>query len=357
MNSCIFYIHFTMEKQDFRTLSKDTRNALRSRGIQLLKKAYTQLETADILGVSTGTVNRWYKQYRMNGQKGISEKTRGRKEGMKRTLSPAREKEIQRDIIDRCPEQMKLPFALWTRSAVQDLIYSKYRIRMPIRTVGEYLKRWGFTPKKPVKLAYEQQPEKIKEWLEIEYPKIKKQAKQENADIHWGDETGVNSESYVSRGYSPKGSRPVVRSSGRRFSISMISTITNEGQISYMIYKGALVTETFIGFLRRLIKTTRRKIYLIVDNLKVHHARKVTRWIEKHRDRIAIFFLPPYAPEHNPDEYLNQDVKLEISKRPKARSEEQLIRSLKSHMCRTQRNKEKVRRFFNHPKVQYANAI
>ncbi len=346
-----------MEIQDFRTLSKETRNALRSKGIRLIRKGYTQSETADILGVSTGTVNRWYKRYRSDGLKGISEQTRGRKEGMKRTLSPAQEKEIQRDIIDRCPEQLKLPFALWTRSAVQELIYTKYQIWMPIRTVGEYLKRWGFTPKKPVKLAYEQQPEQVREWLEIEYQKIKKQAKRENAVIHWGDETGVNSESYVSRGYSPKGSKPIVRTSGKRFSISMISTITNEGQISYMIYKGALVTKTFIDFLRRLIKTTQRKIYLIVDNLKVHHAKKVKQWIEKHRDRIAIFFLPPYAPEHNPDEYLNQDVKQEISKRPKARSEEQLKRSLKSHMCRTQRNKEKVRRFFNHPKVQYASAI
>lgn len=346
-----------MEKQDFRTLSKETRNVLRHKGIQLLKRGFSQSRTAEILGVRPATVNCWYKQYRTNGVKGISEKTRGRKEGLKRTLSPEQEKAIQRDIIDRCPEQLKLPFALWTRSAVQELIYTKYRIRMPIRTVGEYLKRWGFTPKKPVKLAYEQQPEKIREWLEEEYPRIRKQAKQENALIHWGDETGINSESYVSRGYSPKGTKPVVRTSGKRFSISMVSAITNEGQINYMVYKGALVTETFIDFLRRLIQTTRRKIYLILDNLKVHHAKKVQRWVEKHSDRIALFYLPPYAPEHNPDEYLNQDVKLEISKRPKARSEEQLKRSLKSYMCRTQRNKEKVRHFFNHPKVLYVNAI
>jgi len=196
-----------------------------------------------------------------------------------------------------------------------------------------------------VKLAYEQQPERIRTWLEEEYPRIRKQAKKENALIYWGDETGINSESYVSRGYSPQGLKPVVKTSGRRFSISMISAITNEGQINYMVYKGALVTKTFIDFLRRLLQTVRERIYLIVDNLRVHHAKKVQRWVDKHSERIRLFYLPPYAPEHNPDEYLNQDLKLEISKRPKAQNEEQLKRSVKSHMCRTQHNREKVRHF------------
>jgi len=346
-----------MEKQDFRTLSKDARDALRRRGIHILKKGLTQVEVADILGVRISTVCKWNQAYQANGLKGISEKTRGRKEGLKRTLSYEQEKEIQRDIIDRHPEQLKLSFALWTRAAVCELIYTKYRIRMPIRTVGEYLKRWGFTPKKPVKLAYEQQPEKVREWLDIEYPRIKKQAKRENALIHWGDETGVNSESYVSRGYSPKGVKAVVKTSGKRFSISMISGITNEGQVSYMIYRGALVTETLLEFLRRLIRYAKRKIYLILDNLKVHHAKRVQRWVQKHSDKIELFFLPPYTPEHNPDEYLNQDVKLEMSKRPKPRSEEQLKSILKSHMCKNQRNKEKIQNFFNHPKVQYASYV
>ena len=344
-----------MEKQDFRTLSKDARNALRRRAIILLNRGKTQTEVSEIIGVRKNTVGKWKKTYLSGGLKEVSEKIRGRKKGLKRTLSMEQEQELQRDIIDRHPEQLKLAFALWTRAAVHELIYTKYRIRMPIRTVGEYLKRWGFTPKKPVKLAYEQQPEKVKEWLETEYPKIKKQAKQENAVIHWGDETGVNSESYVSRGYSPKGVKAVVKTSGKRFSISMISVITNEGQMSYMIYKGALVTDTFIEFLRRLLRTSERKIYLILDNLKVHHAIRVQKWVKKRPDKIELFFLPPYTPEHNPDEYLNQDVKLEISKRLKPRSEEQLKSLLKSHMCKTQRNKEKVRNFFNHPKVQYAS--
>jgi len=310
-----------MEKQDFRRLPKDARNALRYRAIQMLKRSMTQIKVADILGVRFSTVNRWNRLYRQKGLKGISERTRGRKEGMKRTLSKDQEKEIQRDIIDRHPEQLTLCFALWTRTAVQELIYKKYRIRMPIRTVGEYLKRWGFTPKRPVKLAYEQQPEQIREWLDGEYPRIRKQAKQDNAVIYWGDETGISTESYISRGYSPKGQPSVVKTTGRRFSISMVSAITNEGQVHYMIYKGSLVTDTFIEYLRRLIRTSDRKVYLILDNLRVHHAKKVQRWVKKHSDRIEIFFLPPYSPEYNPDEYLNQ------------------------------------KRFFNHPNVLYVNAI
>lgn len=345
-----------MEKQDFRKLPKEAREAIKHKAIKSVNKGMTKIKAAKIFGVRINTICTWIKKYNENSNKIYKDKPRGRKKGEKRTLTPEQEILIQNWIIDKHPEQLKLPFALWTRDAIRTLIKKQLQIDMPIRTVGEYLKRWNFTPKKPVKLSYEQQPEKVKEWLDVEYPEIKKQAKIENAEILWCDETGINNQSNTCRGYSPKGKKTIVKVSGKRFSISMVSAITNEGEMRYMIYKGGMNTEIFIEFLKRLIYKEKRKKYLIVDNLRVHHAKDVTAWLKEHSDKISIFYLPPYTPERNPDEYVNQDLKLELSKKPKPRSAEKMEFNLRSYMEKVKRNVEKVKSFFQHKKVTYAAA-
>ena len=259
-------------------------------------------------------------------------------------------------LVDKTPDQLKLPFALWTRKAVQEAIVQHYDVKLPIRTVGEYLHRWGFTPQKPVKKAYEQQPERVRKWLDEEYPGIVLEAREERAEILWGDETGISSEDNRGRGYAPKGQTPVVYGPGKRFSASMISAINNQGKVRFMVYEGALRSDTFLKFLRRMIKDVERKIFLIVDNLRVHHAKKVQKWIDKHKDKIKIFFLPPYSPEHNPDEYMNQDVKIHMRHKPAPHSDRELKSGLRSYMRRLQRKSDKVVRFFEHKKVQYAKA-
>jgi hypothetical protein len=170
---------------------------------------------------------------------------------------------------------LKLAFALWTRHAVQQLIKQMFRITMPIRTVGDYLRRWGFTPQKPVKIAYEQRPAQVKKWLDEEYPAIKARARTEGADIHWGDETGVRSDCQHGRSYAPKGETPAIRLNAKRTSLNMISTITNQGKVRFMIYDGTMTVQVLIRFMKQLIKGADRKIFLILDNLRVHHARLV----------------------------------------------------------------------------------
>ena len=135
-------------------------------------------------------------------------------------------------LVDKAPQQLKLPFALWTRDAVRLAIKQKFGIELPLRTITDYLKHWGFTPQKPAKRAYEQDPKKLKQWLEQGYPEIANRAKKEKAEIHWGDETGVNNEAYHACGFAPKGKTPVVRLNAKRSSINMISSITNQGKVS-----------------------------------------------------------------------------------------------------------------------------
>ena len=207
---------------------------------------------------------------------------------------------------------LKFPFALWTREAVRQLMRRRYGVDMPVRTVGLYLERWGFTPQKPVRLAREQNPEAVERWLKTEYPKIAAMAKKEKAEIYWGDETGVQNEANRIRGYGLRGKTPVLRVRAKKAHISMISAITNEGKVRFTIYREAMTQVKLIAFMGRLVRDAGRKVYLILDNLKAHHGKKVAEWLEAHKDEIAVFYLPSYSPEMNPDEYLNNDLKTRV---------------------------------------------
>jgi transposase len=270
------------------------------------------------------------------------------------SLSPQEAEHIRAIITDRCPDQLKLPFALWTRQAVVELIRNEFGFDMPIRTVGEYLKRWGFTPQKPLKRAYERCPKAVERWVEQTYPAIEKQAKAEHGEIHWGDQTGLRSSDQVGRGYAPRGKTPVCPSPGTPEKVNMISTVTNQGKVRFMFYNGSMNAQRLIVFMRRLIKDARRKVFLILDNLRVHHAKKVTAWLADRTDQIEVFHLPSYSPDLNPDEYLNCDLKAGVSRKPNRRQKGHMRRTAQSHMRMLQRKPDRVRKYFHHPSIQYA---
>ena len=165
---------------------------------------------------------------------------RGRACGEGRTLGAAQEKTIAKRIADKLPDQWKLPFALWTRAAAAQLIKERFGLTLPIRTMGEYLKRWGFTPQKPVKKACEQNPKAVGRWLGEEYPAIAAQAKAEGAEIYRGDQTGVNNAPNAPRGYAPRGRTPTISQRSKRFGFSVMSAVTNKGSTRWIVYQGAL---------------------------------------------------------------------------------------------------------------------
>jgi hypothetical protein len=271
-------------------------------------------------------------------------------------LTPEQEKEIQKKITEKTPDQLKMNFALWTRRAVCELIKHDYGLSMPVRTCGEYLKRWGFTPQKPAKRAYEQNPQAVAKWMQETYPHIAQEAKNQNAEIHWGDETGVRSDCQHGRGYAPKGQTPILRKKAKRFSTNMISSVTNQGKVRWMIYRETLTSQVFIRFLQRLIKDSKKKVFLIVDNLRVHHSAPVKEWVEVNKERIALFYLPSYSPERNPDEYLNGDLKSELGCKAPAMDQNHLEKNLIGSMRRLSKSPQRVASYFNHPAVAYAKA-
>jgi len=343
-----------MEKTDARTLTQEAQEALRKQIVRLRKAGRPNKEIAEIVGVSESHCSRVWSRYQKDGANAVAKGKRGRRHGEQRTLTAEQEVTIKRLLIDKSPLQLKLTFALWNREAVRLLIQQQCGFLMPTRTVGEYLKRWGFTPQKPAKWAKEQSTPAVANWLLNTYPTIEKRAKQEKAEIYWGDETGIQTGANVEKGYSPKGKTPVVRQTAQKHRINMISAITNQGKVRFMFYKENMNSKRLITFMRRLIKDAGRKVYLILDNLKVHHSELVKRWLDKHKDEIEVFYLPSYSPELNPDEYLNNSLKGRVHSGLRAQNAKQLETKARRHMRLLQNRPSKVKKFFELPCAAYA---
>lgn len=343
-----------MEKIDARKLKTEAQQLLRDQVIRLRKAGKTYKEISEIVGIHISTACQFYKAYERGGRNAVKIKKRGRPEGSCRTLTQEQENRLKKAITDKTPDQLKFPFALWTRRAVQQLISQLFSINMPIRTVGEYLSRWGFTPQKPLRRAYEQNPKLVQKWLDQDYPAIAARAKKENAEINWGDETGLCSDSQHGRSYAPKGRTPAIRLNAKKERINLISSITNQGKVRFMIYNKTMNSQTFIKFCKRLIKDADKKVFLILDNLRVHHSHIVKDWISQNQDKIELFFLPSYSPELNPDEYLNCDLKSGVHSGTPARSKPELKSKALSHLRMLQKMPMRVAKYFKHPKIAYA---
>jgi transposase len=356
-----------MQERDGRSIPDAALEVLRERAVAMHEAGNTQLAIASALGLHKNTVYRWLKGWRVAGAVALKAKRRGRRPQAKRLLDVAQAAEVQRLMIEHGPDQLDLPHALWGREAVRELVQARFGIILALRTVSDYLRRWGFTPQRPIKRALERQNAAIQAWLTEHYPKIVARAKAEGAAVHWGDETGVPSrpagwggETGISnqpvygRSFAPKGQTPVLRRPATRRTLSMISAVTNRGSLRFMLYEGALNATLFLTFLQRLVRSAAGKVFLIVDNLKVHKAGKVQAWVAAHRERIELFFLPAYAPEHNPDEFLHSDLKRSLGRRPAARDKAGLESRLRGYLRRLQRQPERVRAFFQAPTTRYA---
>jgi transposase len=344
-----------MEKEDGRKLPPEAQHERRKQALRLHQKGKSWDEISSSLSMGHVTARAAVKKATEQGVSALKPKPRGRKLGDKRQLSAAQELSIQKQICEHRPEQLKLTFALWTRRAVALLIEQECGLVLPVRTVGEYLKRWGFTPQRPMIRAYEQKPEAVKAWLDDEYPKIAQRAKAENAEIHWGDETALVNTDVRGRGFQPKGQTPIAYAvGGKREKLSMIATVTNQGKSRWMIIDGNFDSERFIEFLEALIKDSERKIFLIVDNLRVHHSKLVKAWAAEHVTQIELFYLPSYSPDLNPEERLNADLKYAIGSKVAVRTKTKLTAAANEHMGMLGKNPERVKSYFQDKRVKYA---
>jgi len=342
-----------MKTQDGRKLSPQAQQELRRRVVRaIVKHKMGQTKAAHLFAVGRTSIHYWLKAYQKGGYAALKARKRGPKRQSR--LAGHQAATIVRLISDRCPDQLKLPFALWTREAVRHLITRRFGILLSIWTVGRYLKRWGFTPQKPLRRAYEQNPQAVKRWLQEDYPAIRRQARVERAEIHWGDEMGLRSDHQAGRSYGRKGQTPVIPGTGKRFGCNMISTVTNRGRLAFMVFTERFTSQVMIEFLRRLVKQNPRKVFLIADGHPVHRSRCVQHWVQRHSKNIRLFYLPGYSPQLNPDEFLNQDVKTNAVGRQRPKDRPEMMHRVRSYLRSTQRRPQVVKSYFHHKDVRYA---
>ncbi len=327
--------------------------SIRLKVVNYLKKELgTQKQCSVIFGLTERSVNRIWNKYKQEGKRSLINKKRGVQGGKK--ITGKQSFEVRQIIKDKLPDQLKLPFGLWTREAVQQLIERKFGIILSRWQVGRYLKSWGYTPQKPITKAFEQKPENVRSWLAKEYPAIKRRATKENAIIYFGDETGMRSDHQAGRSYAPAGETPVIKKTGQRFSLNMISAISNKGHLQFMIIDGRFNSDVFQTFLQQIIKYSRQKIYFVTDGHPAHKTKKLNEWLHENKERIEVFFLPPYSPELNPQEYVNQDVKTNIIGKKRPINKAEMRTNVEDFMNHRKSDKMQVLKYFHAEHVRYA---
>ncbi|WP_125483317.1 IS630 family transposase, partial [Caballeronia choica] len=321
--------------------------------VQAVRGGMTRVEAGRTFGVSLRAIGNWMKSAREGGLRALRPAKRGRRPGSGH-LSHRQAVRIRKLIIERMPDQLALPFYLWTRGSVAQLIEREHGIKVSKWTAGRYLKAWGMSAQKPVRRAYERKDEQIERWLNEDYPGIAKEAKQEGAVIYWGDEMGLRSDHVSGTSFALKGETPVVRATGQRFGCNMISAITNRGELSFMVFEGTFKNATFIEFMKRMLKQATRKIYLIVDGHPVHRSVAVKQFVADNAKRLRLIRLPGYCPELNPDELLNQDVKTNALGKSRPTTKPEMIGTVRRHLHRRQKEPHVIRNLFKEKHVRYA---
>lgn len=347
-----------MEAKDFRSYDVATQEAFRFQAVRLVVDCgYSQSAAAKVVGVSRQVVNGWVQGYRQGGEVSLKDKRTNEHRQGKGALTAEEARQLRGWIRDKCPPQLKLPFALWNSRSIKELIARKFGKDVAESTIRNYMKQWGYTPQKPLSRAAQRDPVKVRKWLEEDYPEIAAIAKKEGALILWGDETCIKNHDQVGRSYAPEGQTPVHTEWAEKFSSSMISAVSNRGDLHFMLYDGGLHVWLFIRFLKLLLREFRgRKLVLIVDNLRVHHARIVRKFLEHPTIKgcIRLEFLPPYAPEYNPDEYLNNDLKQKLRQKPAPNNRKELLKNATESLKNIGSNPHNITAYFNHKDIKYA---
>jgi transposase len=339
-----------MTKNDGRKLSHEALEALRMLAIRRVEAGEVPSEVMRSFGFSRTSIYRWLRKAKAKGVESLrAVKATGRPSG----LTQEQKGEVASWITGKDPRQYGFDFGLWTRQIIARMIEERFGIPVSVSTVGRLLADLGITPQKPVRRAYERDPEAVEAWMKESFPKIRSRAKARGADIFFMDEAGVRSDSVLGRSWAPAGKTPVVRSTGKRQSVNAISALTSRGAFWFDVFEGRLTGQRFVELLSKFMQRRRKPVILILDNHPAHRARVVAEFVQQLEGALEIFFLPGYAPDLNPDEFVWQHLKTNgIRKKPLAQNEslrERITRDLRA----IQRNIGLVRSFFGAPSVAY----
>lgn len=340
-------------KYDARKLSTEEQHLIRKIAVQRVFDGESAAEVTRSLGLGSRTIFPWLKIAREQGIDALAPKARP---GRGRKLSPVEEQEVKRWVVGGDPRQHGFDFGLWTRQIVSDLIRERFGIELSVTSVGELLHRLGLTPQKPLRRAYERDEKAVKKWVKEVYPRIKAHAKKTGAELFWLDEASIRSDDPLQRTWGEKGKTPVVKTSGQRQSINAISALSNKGGFWYHIYNGKFTADKCVECFKEFQRGRKRPVILIVDGHPVHKSKKVLEFVEAQEGKLEMVFLPPYAPDLNPDELVwNHMRNIGTSKKPLKEGESLMNRAHKD-LQSIKKNKRLLKSFFQESAVSFAAA-
>ena len=337
---------------DARHLPRKAKEQMRIAAVKRINSGESPESVASGMGINRRQIYRWIAAFHYGGEEALKAKTIL---GAPRKLNGKQMEKLAKMVRDKTPQQLKFEYALWTLSIIRELIRREFGVSLSEVSVGRLMKRLGFTPQRPLYRAWQQDPRLVDEWRTHEYPKIAARAKREGALIFFADESGIRSDYHAGTTWAPMGETPVVKATGARFSLNMLSAVNALGHFRFMIVDGRLNAGVFRDFLKRLIIGMNRKVFLIVDGHPAHKAKLVKRFVEENAKRIELFFLPPYSPELNPDELAWAHVKARIAKAVSL-TKDDLKQTVEKVMHSLQKLPYIVSSFFHAPTCAYAKS-
>lgn len=335
---------------DGRAIDHHTLQVMRQRAVKAVKEGQTVANVAATLGVNIRTVFRWLSDYANGGQTALLAKTIP---GRPPKVTVEEMAWIAKTVRDKTPWQMKLELGLWTLALIGEVIYRQFGKRLTKPSVGRIMRILGFTPQKPLYRAWQQDPVLVEAWQAEEFPVLQAEAKRAGAVIYFADEAGIRSDFHAGTTWAPYGKTPILKTTGRRFGFNLLSAVSARGDFRFMVQEGSVTAVVFREFLKRLLQGAKQPVILVVDGHPIHKAKLIKEFVEQQGGRLKLVFLPPYAPQLNPDEQVWGYIKPRVAKQiPQNKVE---LKSLViSAMRRLQKLPELVKSFFRHPECRYA---
>ena len=335
---------------DGRQLPRKAKEQLRVAAVKRVEAGESPEFVAAGLGINRRTIYRWIEAFHYGGESALKAKPIP---GAPPKLDAKQMARLARIVYTKNPLQLNFEFALWTLAMIRVLIRREFAVSLSEVSVGRLMRRLGFSPQRPLYRAWQQDPALVERWRAEDYPKIAARAKREGALIFFADESGIRSDHHAGTTWAPVGQTPVVKATGARYGLNMLSALNALGHFRFMTVDGRVNASVFRDFLKRLITGMERKIFLIVDGHPAHKAKLVSRFVEDNADAIELFFLPPYAPELNPDELAWAHIKTRIAKAT-TQTKDELKAMVERVMHRLQKMPEIVAGFFHAPTCAYA---
>jgi transposase len=340
-----------VKRADARKLDHKTLEEIRIRAVESVQAGESPEVVIRALGFTRACIYNWLAMYRSGGWGALKAKAIS---GRPKKISGEQMQWLYSTVVGKSPLQFRFEFALWTRGMLQVLLRERFGLKLSLSSMGRLLAQLGLSCQRPLWRAYQQDPQRVQQWREQEFPAIQAMAKRAGADIFFGDEAGIRSDYHAGTTWGVRGKTPVVAATGQRYSFNMISAVSARGMLRFMVLKGRVNGPQYIEFLKRMMHNAPRPVFLILDGHPVHKSRAVKAFAASTHGRLQLFYLPPYSPELNPDEQVWSHVKHHGVGRTLLEGAEHLKRFVRSRLRGLQKSPWLIRMFFLTPDTQYA---